>query len=107
MRAKVEVHIDPPATGRAGFRLPSGSGSLLYRFKDGEPEEVIAGATFEIGEGLEIVQGEDYEGVLNFWTEGIAQLVQPGEPFVVWYGGDVGRGVVIGPSQGWSHEPYN
>ena len=79
--------------------MPNGSRSLLYRFKAGQPEELIAGATLEIREGSEILPGRDYEGVLNFWAEEIGPLLQPGEPFVVWYGGDVGRGVVITPDE--------
>jgi hypothetical protein len=94
VKARVKVTLDPPAHGKPGFRLTNGSRSLLFRFKDGQPDELIVGATLEIEQDAEIVPGADYQGVLGIWAEEVATLLQPGEPFIVWYGGDIGHGTV-------------
>ena len=97
LTASVRFKLD--ASQQRSFSLPGvppGSPSLMYRF-DYEGAPFLVGALAEEPTGERFEPGRSYAGViLRFWSY-IAELpavVVAGAPFVVWYGGDVGRGVV-------------
>ncbi len=76
------------------FRLPeSGSRSLLYRFDGGE---MLIGAHAATADGSDLAPGTSHQGVvLAPWAE-IPEVyeVTADARLIVWYGGDVGEGIV-------------
>jgi hypothetical protein len=75
------------------FRLPAdGSPSLLYVFTP----EVKLGARAYSSTGQDFVPGSSQSGVrLDFWADDEwTDVVRPGARFTIWYGGDVGDGVI-------------
>jgi hypothetical protein len=76
------------------FRLPGGgSRSLLYRFS--EPA-ILIGAQAVTADGRDLAPGTNHQGVvLAPWAE-VPEVyeVAAGSRFSVWYGGDVGEGIV-------------
>lgn len=75
------------------FKLPAdGSPSLLYVF--GPDHTMGARAYSATGQAFE--PGSSQSDVrLDFWADDPwADVVQPGAAFTIWYGGDVGHGVV-------------
>jgi len=76
------------------FRCPgSGCRSFLYRF---ETAESMLGAHAVTADGHDLAPGTEHQGaVLAPWAE-IAQVfeVAVGDRFIIWYGGDVGEGIV-------------
>lgn len=75
------------------FKLPAnGSPSLLYVFG---PDYTL-GARACSATGQDFEPGSSQSGVrLDFWADDPwTDVVQPGAAFTIWYGGDVGHGVV-------------
>ncbi len=55
------------------------------------------GAMARTRDGSDFVPGSELGNVcLLFWADEARTIVAPGLPFIVWYGGDVGEGVVDG-----------
>jgi hypothetical protein len=86
-RVAIELH----ASDRQ-FKLPGGgSRSLLYRFG-----EVLLGARAVTADGRDLSPGSSHPDVtLEFWADEADAAVAPGAAFTVWYGEDVGSGVVL------------
>jgi hypothetical protein len=77
------------------FRLPGAdTPSMLFRFEDAEGRPLL-GVRASTGSG-DFEPGARFESVrLWFWADEAARsVVVPGARFVVWYGGDVGEGVI-------------
>jgi hypothetical protein len=75
------------------FKLPAdGSPSLLYVFT---PERKL-GARAHSAVGQDFTPGSAQTRVrLDFWADNEwTDVVQPGATFTIWYGGDVGHGVI-------------
>ena len=81
--AHPERHYDLPADGTP---------SLLYVFG---PDRTL-GARAYSRDGGTFAPGTRHQDVrLDFWADADStDVVVPGAAFVVWYGGDVGRGVI-------------
>ena len=81
--------------------LPAENHSMLFRFRDAAGEEVLIGANALDDQGRRFSAGSRHNRVtLTFWAEeAAADLVHPGDSFVVWYGRDVGHGRVLGDPQ--------
>jgi hypothetical protein len=78
------------------YRLPgTGSRSMLFRFDDIEGQPMF-GAVATASDGRDFEPGRTFAGVhLWLWGDVEAHLtVEPGTRFVVWYGGDIGEGIV-------------
>lgn len=93
MSARATLELDADDTRH--YRLPAdGTPSLLYVF--GADKQL--GARAYSADGQEFRPGTRHTDVrLDFWAdEPWTDVVQPGAEFVVWYGGDVGRGVIDG-----------
>jgi hypothetical protein len=76
-------------------------GSLLYRFHSDAEDDVLLGANAADPDGDDFTPGGTYSGVtLQFWAveagDETTAWLQPGAEFTVWYGGDIGSGVVTG-----------
>ena len=68
---------------------------MLFRLDDVEGQPLFGGVP-SASDGRDFEPGESFAGVrLWFWmdTEALA-AIEPGARFVVWYGGDIGDGVV-------------
>lgn len=79
--------------GTRHFRLPAdGTPSLVFVFR--QDRQLGARAYSETGE--DFVPGTSQENVrLEFWAdEDWTDVVATGAEFVIWYGGDVGRGAI-------------
>ena len=75
------------------FKLPaSGTPSLLYVFTP----ELKLGARAYSAVDQDFFAGSEQFGVrLDFWADAEwTEVVQPGTTFTIWYGGDVGEGVI-------------
>jgi hypothetical protein len=94
-RARVRVTLHPVRRGTKTWRLANPSQTLLFRFRTGTAEEVLAGAILDVDSGADVSPGDSFTGSLRFWAEEIGPLLQVGEAFDVWYGGDVGKGEVL------------
>lgn len=92
---RVRVRLDPPRPNTQPWRLSNPSQSLLFRFRTGSDEEMLAGAILDVEGGVDVSPGDEFIGWLEFWAEDIKPLLNPGESFDVWYGGDVGSGEVL------------
>ena len=70
--------------------------SLLFRFREGEPDEVLAGAIATWSSPMEIRPGVDvHEASLEFWADPEMQpYLREGEPFWIWHGYDLGKGII-------------
>lgn len=82
--------LDLNADDTRHYRLPhDGTPSLLYVF-DGQQ----LGARAYSASGQDFAPGTSQQDVrLEFWAdEPWTNVVVPGAEFVIWYGGDVGRG---------------
>ena len=82
------------ADGSRHFKLPAnGSPSLLYVF--GPDHTLGARAYSAIGKDFE--PGSSQSDVrLDFWADDPwTGVVEPGATFTIWYGADVGHGVVV------------
>ena len=89
VEALVELDADPTRH----YRLPAaGTPSLLYVFG---PDQKL-GARAYCGNGEDFAPGTRHEQVrLDFWADDEwTDVVVPGATFIIWYGSDVGRGVV-------------
>jgi hypothetical protein len=73
------------------FRLPgSGSPSLLSVFEGQQIGALAQTATEE-----DLTPGSSHDDVrLMFWAPEAADIVRPGAPFEIWYGGVVGHGSI-------------
>lgn len=88
-RATVTLYPDPSRH----FALPAdGSPSLIYVFS---PERQF-GARAYSASGQDFTPGSSQSDVrLEFWAEDEwTDAIQPGAAFSIWYGGDVGTGVI-------------
>lgn len=94
-RAHVRLTLKPPRPDAKPWRLPNPTRSLLFRFGTGTKEEALAGAVLHAEGVSEISQGNTFTGSLEFWVDEVERWLRPGEPFDVWYGGDVGSGQVL------------
>jgi hypothetical protein len=92
MRSAI-VRLTFAADASRHFKLPAdGSPSLLYVFG---PDHMLGARAYS-------ATGQDFEPSssqsdvrLDFWAdEPWTDVVQPGAAFTIWYGGDVGHGVV-------------
>ena len=92
VKAKVRVQLD---SSTRAFRFVGKTRSLLYRFRDGLADQLLAGAVLVADDESEIAPGAEVEGWLEFWADDVAPFLRLGERFVVWYGSDVGSGEVI------------
>jgi hypothetical protein len=92
---KAEVALSPRGRGQGiqSFELPTGTESLLFRFKSGTTAERLFGAFCETDDGGTLSPGREVGVTLRFWSKEAGGL-KAGERFVVWYGGDVGRGTL-------------
>ena len=78
------------------FSLPSETRSMLFRFGEGA-DEFSVGAIATDGSGTRFEAGTQHHGVrLEFWANEAEAQIHPGDEFVIWYGGDVGKGRVRG-----------
>jgi hypothetical protein len=78
------------------YRLPgTGSRSMLFRFDEIEGQPMF-GAVATASDGRDFEPGRSFAGVhLWLWGDVEAHLtVEPGTRLVVWYGGDIGEGIV-------------
>jgi hypothetical protein len=75
---------------------------MLFRFHEGEPDEILAGAiaTWTLPE--ELRPGRDVaEATLEFWADPeMAPYLRTGETFRIWHVCDLGSGVVRGGLEG-------
>jgi hypothetical protein len=98
-RVLVRMSLDAEGNEAHTFHFPPRSRSLLYRFHDGGPDELIVGAVTTLpSEDDLLVPGGHYEDVvLEFWADEkvLRPAIDEGEPFVVWHGDDVGTGEVV------------
>lgn len=81
------------ADGSRHFKLPAdGSPSLLYVFGSDHKFGARAFSAIE----MDFEPGSSQSGVrLDFWADDPwTDVVEPGATFTIWYGGDVGHGVV-------------
>lgn len=98
VRAHVRLTLDSAQAGAHSFHFPSGSRTLLYRFLDGTPDELVLGASAYLDDQVELVPGGQYDHViLEFWAdEGmVRRVVVEGDSFIIWHGEDIGAGVVL------------
>lgn len=80
--------------GRA-FAIPATRNvSFIYVF---ERQEVQLGALAVSPAGTDFAPGSVHQEVLlDFWADDEwTEIVQPGAAFTVWYGGEIGRGVIL------------
>ena len=92
MIASIELDELP---GRA-FQIPAARNvSFIYAFQ-GQSKQL--GALAVSPQGIDFASGTSQTHVhLDFWADDEwTEIVQPGSTFTIWYGGDVGRGVVVG-----------
>ncbi len=67
---------------------------MLFRF-GGEDGDLLGGRVTAVTGG-DFAPGTDHDARIDFWAEEAAQgIVKAGEPFTVWYGADIGDGVVV------------
>ena len=67
---------------------------MLFRFDDldGEP---LVGAIATSADGTDFAPGRSFTDVrLEFWTDEARAVASAGGRVTVWYGGDIGKGVV-------------
>jgi hypothetical protein len=89
--AVVSLTFEPDDSRR--YNLPAdGSPSLLYVFT---PDRTL-GARAYSAVGQDFAPGTRQEGVrLDFWADDEwTDVVVPGATFTIWYGSDVGQGIV-------------
>lgn len=75
------------------YKLPAdGSPSMLYVFGS----DHILGARAYSTSGQDFEPGSSQSGVrLDFWADDPwTDVVEPGATFTIWYGGDIGGGVI-------------
>jgi hypothetical protein len=66
---------------------------MLFRF-GGDDGELLGGRATALTGG-DFVPGTDHDAQIVFWADDLARgVVQAGTAFTVWYGGDIGDGVV-------------
>jgi len=77
------------------YQIPASRNvSFIYGF-NGQDEQL--GALAVSPAGVDFAPGTAQgEVLLDFWADDEwTEIVQPGTSFTIWYGGDVGRGVVL------------
>ena len=90
------VDIEQDDLPERAFRLPANRNvSFLYAFSG---QSMKLGAMAVSPSGTDFAPGTSHAGVhLDFWADDEwTEIVQPGRTFTIWYGGDVGRGLVVG-----------
>jgi hypothetical protein len=66
---------------------------MLFRF-GGESGELLGGRATALTGG-DFAPGTEHDARVDFWADEVARVVvKTGETFTVWYGGDIGEGVV-------------
>jgi hypothetical protein len=93
--ARVRVTLSPGEPDATVWRLTNPSQTLVFRFRTGTSEELMAGAILDVDGGVDVSPGDSFSGSLSFWAEEVMPPLRVGEPFDVWYGRDVGKGEVI------------
>lgn len=79
----------------SGFRLPSGTPSILAVFAT-EEGRLQFGATIATQTGEPLVPGSQHpDAVIEFLADEAAIYAAPGTRFELWYGGTVGSGTVL------------
>ncbi len=68
---------------------------MLYRFVADDGTELLFGGEAIDADSSDFVPGGSHAGVrLTLWIDLPEHVPPKGAPFVVWYGGDIGDGVV-------------
>jgi hypothetical protein len=94
---EARVGLLPAESGGLHSPMPTGTRSLLLVFPSLEDPggKVRIGAVIDVVGGPALVPGAD--GVLvviRFWADEAAVYATPGASFTLWYGREVGKGVV-------------
>jgi hypothetical protein len=66
---------------------------MLFRF-GGHDGELLGGRATDVM-GDDFAPGTDHDARIEFWADEAARgIVKAGDSFTVWYGGDIGDGVL-------------
>ncbi len=96
--ATARVSLLSAAEGGLTASLATGTKSLLLRFASGiEGDPVVTlGAVIDSADRMPIAPGDrDRDVSLTFWAEAAEVFVSIGSPFDLYYGREVGHGVVL------------
>ena len=90
MRVEAQIKLWP---SDRRFRLPATeTPSMLYRFSE---DDTMIGGRSTSASGTPFAPGTDHMVTIDFWAEDFARaMVREGGRFVIWYGEDIGEGVV-------------
>ena len=95
-RVRARISLSRVDVAKPEFALPSGTRSLLFQFPELDGNEPITlGALVTSDNDAALAPGGDLVASIDFWADQARTVALPGATFVVWYGGEIGRGEVL------------
>jgi hypothetical protein len=98
--ARARLLLDPADPPAGALWFTGETRSLLFRFRGGDGQELTASAFLKPEGRDRIESGDEFTCTLRFWAdEEVRPLLTVGTTFVVYHGGDVGHGEILGPCE--------